>query len=458
MQELIESAIKKLQNINCITSDQYRYIAEEVAKLNSLKAVIVPEQTKQYYIVADRAGGVTEKTSLISKEELEKKLIGIELIADISDLAELEIKADAIIKHPKKGVQTEVQREAFGLQIARLLGFTEVASSTMVSHNGEPCLFVSFDTIELLTTKIDNYESSEANVKPDSGKNIEDFGKYVGFFALCSDPDFIGKKGQNKGIRNNQLYIFDQVFMSNQNLSLDRAFNLVPTFIMSKAPGFIKRHFLGRNKSVVNESKFEEKITGVINLFTKQDEIKKMFDEAIASENSNSVLVADAKKCKKMFTKRLRGYEKLFPLCKEGSEKKPIRAILHDEEKMKVLVKVMQVTQLINKTKVGPGGRAIMFNNPATYVKSFEITGDQVKIEFTRNSGQALSDNKKNILRIYGFSVINDKSITIPVEQLKQMDFEDLSHPNNKFKHLLQQQGHHNEESTKDYPDTHPHN
>lgn len=429
-------------------------IQKQLDIISSLKFVKIPtkEGDKVYYSIADSAGGVTEKTCLIDEQTLKQKLEDISKMKNVSNMADNKIKMNAILKHPKAGKDTEVQREAIGLEIARILGFEAVTKSTMVNHdtgNGRhPCLFVPFGDMKLLTEKIEHAESFHGRLKASEDKNVEDFGKYAGFFALCSDPDFIGKAGQNKGLTGapeqlKRLYIFDQVFMTDKNLSLDRSFNLVPTNILSKLPNFIARHFMGRNKSVINDASFEEKIGGVINILGKKEKIQGMFKNVIDTHRNKNpkteldkTLEADARQCLKSFNDRVVGFEKLFPLLTVNGQTKKVSALASDlntnDDALNCLKKSMLVTQLINKPKnvdkYGKPYRAPFFNTSGSYVKSVSIQDDQVEISFARKWGQPLSDNKREILKKNGFSISADgKSATISKQNLLQLDFTDIA-------------------------------
>ncbi len=228
-------------------------INREIIKLNSLlersKLIIIPMEdgsSKKYLSFDDEKQGVTEKDFLFDEHILLEKIIALTKAETFEGITGNKISANGILKHPKKGSDTEVQREGIGLKIARLLGFPAVTDSTLVSHDTgsglHPCLFVPFGDIDLLTESIDNPEKSKGLLKPEKAPEIEDFGKYSAFFMLCGDPDFIGKDGQNKGltklapgtVESRKLYIFDQVFMAVDSFgfskfSLDKAFNIEAT-------------------------------------------------------------------------------------------------------------------------------------------------------------------------------------------------------------------------------------
>ncbi|MDA0698146.1 MAG: hypothetical protein O2793_17335, partial [Proteobacteria bacterium] len=451
LERLLESYLPPLSKAN---EDEKAEIQKQLDKIDSLKRVLIPTKDgdKIFYSLADSAGGVTEKTCLIDEDTLKTNLQELAKAQKFEGIQQNKIRMNAILKHPKAGKDTEVQREAIGLKIGRMLGFRDVTESTLVNHdtgNGQhPCLFVPFGQMELLTPTIEHADSMKGRLKKEHFQSVEDFGKYSAFFMLCSDPDFIGKAGQNKGLTGDgpkRLYMFDQVFMTDSNLGLDRSFNLVPTNLLSKLPNFIARHFMGRNKSVVNDSSFEEKVQGAIGLLQKKEDIQQMFQDVILA-NSNKpddplvkVLQKDAKECLKSFNARIGSIQKLFPSIKVNGEPKQIgdlvRASRSDDKSasdaaiknLELLKKSMLVTQLINKPqlfdKSGKPYRAPFFTNPSTSVKGVSFNNDEVTISFSRRFGPPLSETKKATLRQFGFTISEDgKSATISQEGLRQLN------------------------------------
>lgn len=406
-------------------------IKTQLEIIENLKLCIIPRNTPptHYYSISGSGGpgGATEKTALIDEKALIAKLDKLAKIKDVSELAQNKIRANAILKHPKADKETEVQREAIGLAIAKTLGFSDVTENIMVNHdtgNGiQPCLFVPFGDMDELTNSIDAPTTSKGRLKADEFDSVEDFGKYSAFFALCSDPDFIGKNGQNKGLTNDnkfprRLYIFDQVFMHWNNLSLDRSFNLVPT-----SAGSLSRHHMGRNKSVINDSSFEEKIGGAIHVLKKRDDIQKVFDNA-KTANSSIPLKTDAWKCSISFNNRIRGIEKIFPSIKVDENRKRVCELNDDQASL--LKKSMLVTQMLNKPKLfdknGKPYRAPFFTNPSTRVKEVSIEGNNVVISFSRGFSRPLSENKKTLLKDQGFKILDDGRASIHKDDLKKLN------------------------------------
>lgn len=431
--ELISQTQKQLIFLKLRASpDEALLIDSQLEKLNSLKPITIPQKDgslQNYYLLQDSTGGVTEKDSLIEHDTLLNTLEKLKKAANIQGVRDNKIKANAILKYPKKGEKPEVQREAIGLEIARILGFQNVAQSTMVQHKGKPCLFVPFDPIEPLGSCINNAQGSHGYIDKKQHSNIEDFGKYSAYFMLCSDPDFIGKEGQNKGLIQSQhserkLYIFDQVFMRNTHFALDKSFNLVPTSPLSKMPKAISRHFMGRNKTVINDSSYEEKVAGALHLLSKQNEIKALFQQA-ASTSSTAELKADAKACKQSFESRIHNIKKLFPVIKKDNKRIPIEQLAAQKNDIPLISKAMVVNQIINdprkQNKRGFMYRALSFFNPKIQVKEIALDTDtnQVTIQLSKKE---LPDEKIKLLTAQGFSFDRDNNrLTIQNDNLLKL-------------------------------------
>jgi hypothetical protein len=443
---LITQAKSKLDDLKAQSNspDEKEKIQTQLDKINSLQPIEIPLEygkIKRYYSIADNAGGVTEKTCLVSEESVVNSLVALANSTTIADVDKHKIRMNAILKHPKDGKDTEVQREAIGLEIARILGFKQVTESKMVLHDTgsgqHPCLFVPFGDMELLTDHIQDAQTMRGRLNPNQFQHVEDLGKYSAFFMLCSDPDFIGKNGQNKGLTNanndeqKRLYIFDQVFMNDNNLGLDRAFNLIPTNPLTSMPSVISRHFMGRNKSVINDSSYEEKIKGALHLLSKKEDITRMFNQVALVNQSNpyapavKALEYDAKQTLKTFNARIKSIEKLFPpLSVEGIPKKVSEL---DEDESKLLTKAMLLTQLLNKPKLfdasGKPYRAPFFTTPSTYVNRLSIHENSVEVSFNRRFGAPLSELKKETLRSQGFRISKDgKSAIISKDKLLELN------------------------------------
>ena len=445
-------AIERLRYISSsqprITEVAKKVIEDQLSKLESLELIVIPmaDGTKNYYSIADSAGGVTEKICLIDQDQLMTKLAALKRATTYQDVEANKIRMNAILKYPKAGKDTEVQREEIGLNIARLLGFTHVTNSTLVSHDTgkgrHPCLFVPFGDMDLLTEAIENKQSLHGRLRRESMSQVEDFGKYSAFFMLCGDPDFIGKDGQNKGLtRNNpskKLYIFDQVFMKETNFGLDRSFNIVPTNIASRMPNFIARHFMGRNRSVINDSSYEEKVKGALQVLERQRAIREMFQQIAKANQGKKLppkeaaiaakLQSDANACLKSFNSRIQNIRKLFPAIKIDNKVVSIDNLPKDAHKVLLLNKAMLFNQLMNTPqlfdKSGKPYRAPFFCNHQIRVKqiSFEAN-DIVKITFGGFFSSRISASKQALLEQQGFTVSPDgKSATISSDSLLKLN------------------------------------
>src|SRR3990167_3402956 len=425
-----------------LSENQKKEIQVQLDKIKSLNLIIpIKGHDQVYYSIADSVAGVTKKTCLISQIALKNSLIALTEVKDFAAVENNKIRMNAILKHPKSGKDTEVQREAIGLKIARILGFSDVTESTLVNHNTgtgrHPCLLVPFGQMELLTFSMDHVDGMEGRLKKEHFQSTEDLGKYSAFFMICSDPDFIGKAGQNKGLTGDELkrlYLFDQVFMTDNNLGLDRLFNLVPTNLFVKMPDFISRHFMGRNKSVINDSLYEEKIQGAIAILQKKGEIQKMF-EGVKRANPRAVddplvkaLQKDAAECLNAFNDRIGILEKLFPTVEVNGEAKQVGDLVRAEDtaNLELLKKAMMANQLLNKPRLfdesGKPYRAPFLAKLSTFVKGVSIAEDNVTISFSRELDFPLFENKKTLLEQQGFTISEDgKSATIPKTVLQNL-------------------------------------
>nr|MCH9717551.1 hypothetical protein [Gammaproteobacteria bacterium] len=446
--DLIDSARTNLIQLyrTCDSREKQETIRKQGAKLDSLKPITIPMEdgtSATYYSIADNAGGVTEKTCLISEERLQKTLTKLANAEDFTALEQNKIQMNAILKHPKAGKDTEVQREAIGLKMARILEFPQVTGSTLVSHDTgsgrHPCLFVPFaENMELLTDSIDSPETMHGRLEKEKMEGVEDFGKYSAYFMLCGDPDFIGKNGQNKGLvkgekGGKQLYIFDQVFMKESNFGMDGALNITPTNPLAKMPGS-SRHYMGRNKSVINDSSYEEKVKGAIHVLKKEDEMRGMFND-IAKANEEAQgnptvrqLRSDAASCRRSFDARVENVKALFPPVTLKGEPKRIDELLDKPGKLDLVTKAMVTNQLLSEPQgadaSGKPYRAPFFSTPSTKVSGISFMEDGgVKINFSRRLGTPLSENKKTTLSKHGFVVSPDgQSATISEQELLQLN------------------------------------
>ncbi len=282
-------------------------LLKDLDKIIKLELINIPQENgnpQHFCILAEAAGGVTEKLSLISLDEVKNQLANLQeakpltLAAYCDNRNQFKLSTQAILKLPKHGSTIEVQREAIALNISRILGFN-TTKSTVVEHEGKPALFVPFDDIQLLTDlamgeeqytflpssfsfnsikKVGEKYLHYSTIVPvgnqlNSDKIINNFGHIMAFSYLCNDTDFIGTVNQNKAVKGCELYIFDQVVMSGDKMELDSRLNLIPVGV-----GKHLRHNQGRNRTLIEDSSFDSKFASIVNLLNHQQEINLMLD------------------------------------------------------------------------------------------------------------------------------------------------------------------------------------
>ncbi|HAZ7574419.1 hypothetical protein OQJ02_09140 [Legionella sp. PATHC032] len=261
----------------------------DLNKINQLQRLNIPQDngsSLSYCTLAETIEGVTEKISLITlakvKEQLGHLCAQKELdLVSYSESREQYYKLDTqgILKLPKYGDIKEVQREAMALNISRLMGL-DTTSSTTVSYNGRPALFIPFDSINLLN-EFSSGKSFKAGmglsgqiythystIKPlgegvQADLYIKDFGNALALLYLCCDTDAIGGYCKNKALRNySSLYIFDQVITDTGKFILDSRISLQPNqFIMKHT-----RHGQGRNRTLIEDSSIMTKYASIMQL------------------------------------------------------------------------------------------------------------------------------------------------------------------------------------------------
>ncbi|KTD43658.1 hypothetical protein [Legionella quateirensis] len=260
----------------------------DLNKINQLERINIPLDngaTSTYCTLAEAAGGVTEKISLISLANVKTQLGHINARDDLTvdnyntDRAQFKLSTEAIIKLPKHGEIKEVQREAMALNISRLMGL-DTASSTTIAHNGHPAMFVPFDNIRLLS----EFSSGKtftaglgisgqtythySTIKPvgdgmQADRFVNDFGNSLALFYLCSDTDAVGGYCQNKALRDSRsLFIFDQVIMDSDKFILDSRLSLQPDQFFMKHT----RHGQGRNRTLIEDSSMVTKYASIMQL------------------------------------------------------------------------------------------------------------------------------------------------------------------------------------------------
>jgi hypothetical protein len=303
--EVVQKKIKDLQaekHAEAKESDEYKMaeaklnLMEDFNKVSKLTALNIPQQDQkplEYFILAEATSGVTEKVALIDHDKVKAQLTAL-TSSDVSTYQQYnenrdhyKLSTNAILKLPKNKKITEVQREAMALNISRMLGL-ETTKSTMVNHQGAPAIFIPFDKINLLgevskgkvmQSYLGSFEQyshystinpvGTAGLQPEAF--IDDFGKSLGLFYLCSDTDAIGKNSQNKALKDNSLYIFDQVLMADDKFKLDSRLSMQPTQALMRH----SRHGQGRNRTLIEDSSIDKKFDSLMLIKQEQAKLEK---------------------------------------------------------------------------------------------------------------------------------------------------------------------------------------
>lgn len=258
-------------------------------KINELNPMSIPGEGNRpkrvYCHLAESAGGVTEKLSLVSMDRVQTQLGQLGAASDITTLdaymqqrARFQLNTEAILKLPKHKDIREVQREAMALNSSRRLGL-DTAESSMVRFNNQPALFVPFAPIQLLQDFAQGETFQAVSMSRQSyqhyatlntvgegmeaNQHIDDFGHALGLFVISQDPDAIGGYIQNKGlIGGKSLFIFDQVIMGKDKMGLDSRLSLQPTEFLMKHT----RHGQGRNRTLIEDSSMLAKFDSLMKL------------------------------------------------------------------------------------------------------------------------------------------------------------------------------------------------
>lgn len=271
---------------------KYLTVAEDLLKVNKLTAMTIPQERGGHSVfctLAESAGGVTEKISLISLTTVITQLNKLRnrevnsIDNYIANRRDYKLGTEAILKLPKHGKIEEVQRESMALNVSRIIGL-DTTQSCIMTHKGKPALFVPFDDIK----QMKDYAKGKAfkvgspkeyqhysTINPvgsglQSDQYVEDFGKSMGFFYVCSDADSMGGYNQNKALRHGRsLYIFDQVIMDSDKMKLDSRLSLQPDqFVMKHT-----RHGQGRNRTIIEDSSISSKFDSMVDLIANQQRI-----------------------------------------------------------------------------------------------------------------------------------------------------------------------------------------
>ncbi len=328
---------------------QVHHLLEDIKKLNQLKRVYIPELAENgpsYYQLAESVGGATEKISLIDEQTLMDNLkqLGSTAIDETNYKTvrdKLKLRTNAMIKLPKYGNIKEVQRESMALAFSRILGL-ETTQSTDVCYEGKPALFIPFENIvplnQFASGKTMNAAFSSKTYKHYSTLNsvgeglqsntvISDLGQAIGLFYLCSDTDAMGGYNQNKALKGNELFVFDQVFFTQDKLGIDSRLSLQPTKWFTKHT----RHDQGRNRTLIEDASIEVKYNALMQLKDNKDPLVKHCDDVIlkhciqlknqkkqkpqikAEIDQTRALLNDAIKVKKKLIERIDAIDKVFP-------------------------------------------------------------------------------------------------------------------------------------------------
>ena len=298
VQEKIKSIKKEVESAiegspEHLIANQKLAVLNDLNNLNTLAPMSIPQENAQdltYCTLSETVGGVTNKISLMHRDKVVEQLnhwvaSNASTLTDYNEHRnQYKLSTEAILKLPKHGDAKEVQREAMALNISRILHL-DTAKSTMVSYQGNPALLVPFEDITLLT-EISSGKAMRARLfstatythystlNPvgeglEAERFIEDFGPSLGLFYLCSDTDAVGGRSQNKALRKNHLFIFDQVLMEQDKLGLDSRLSMQPIKLFTKHT----RHDQGRNRTLIEDSSMDKKFESLAQLKQEQPKL-----------------------------------------------------------------------------------------------------------------------------------------------------------------------------------------
>ena len=156
---------------------------------------------------------------------------------------------------------------------------------------------------------------------------ISDLGQAIGLFYLCSDTDAMGGYNQNKALKGNELFVFDQVFFTQDKLGIDSRLSLQPTKWFTKHT----RHDQGRNRTLIEDASIEVKYSALMQLKKNKGALEEYCDQVISIHHSalktqkdkkpqikaeidqTRALLNDAIKVKKKLIERIDAIDKVFP-------------------------------------------------------------------------------------------------------------------------------------------------
>jgi hypothetical protein len=266
-------------------------------------------------------GGVTEKVELIKASSVISQL----------QTKPYVLRPEGILKLPKHGDVGEIQREAMALEFSRILGL-QTTRSKIVNHNNTPALYIPFDEITLLRdvshgkTFTDPWSSKRylhySTLKPvgeglQSNTIINDLGEGLGLLYLCSDTDAIGGYNQNKALKANRLYVFDQVFSLTDKFKLDSGLTLIPSALTRHT-----RHDRGRNRTLIEDASIESKYLALMNILKNKHHLLTycnaqigFYCQALHRQNNKNTreLLKNAEQVRKKLIERIDAIPKIVP-------------------------------------------------------------------------------------------------------------------------------------------------
>jgi hypothetical protein len=347
-------------------------LLKDLKNLSLLEPLLIPinsQKSLTYCTLAEDAGGVTEKISLVSLTSLEQRLTRLsqherlDLKTYIHERESLRLPIEAILKLPKKGDVKEVQRESIALNMSRMLSI-DTTKSFSVCYKEHPALLIPFESIRLLTEfstgkKVDalygfgnpyfNYSTIKAlgnGLHPNGF--VDDFGHAIGLMYLCSDTDGIGGHCQNKALKNaRSLFVFDHVFMSEHKFSLDSRLSLHPIQLLMRHT----RHGQGRNRSLIEDSSMNSKFNSIMQLLKMKDillqyieQTRKMHEQHIKHlenqlkhDNNETyrivledlkILKSDADLLQRVLEERIKKINEVFPKTTKPISNEILRQVL----------------------------------------------------------------------------------------------------------------------------------
>lgn len=440
----------------------------DLNNINGLKRIRIPQDNGlalTYCTLQENIGGVTEKITLMSLTNVKKQLRhlcnraeGLSVADYHTERGQYKLSTQAIIKLPKHGTIQEVQHEAMALNISRLMGL-DTTSTTTITYNGHPALFIPFDEIQLLSdfslgktfyawlvgksyTHYSTIKTIGEGIQADCF--IDDFGDAFALLYLCSDTDAIGGNCQNKALRNaKSLYIFDQSLMDTHKFILDSRMCLIPG-------GFLKkhtRHGLGRNRTIIEDSSMHTKFESIIKLQAignkilqyithtilqhqhQAARIKRQFKKPLSTEKQSQLtselsdlvlLEKDAEALRAMMIERLAAIDDVLPQTVGNIDLPMIRNALIFEK------------LIHNPILYSDDGRP--FKNPWTYRQQNklkqveELNNGLIQLTFNDKVPSAMIDF---MIRRGGgdsITITSSKTVTLSKVQLTALR-EDLLHP-----------------------------